>query len=82
MSFNYQIDKNLELSNKLFDYLISIDSSLKHNDNVSYIVISKENIKLNEANLTLAQSLVKKGKKIIKAIETGNKDNPWEFSSF
>ncbi len=75
-----QITKNLELSEKLLDYLSEYPSE-DEMKNVSYIIITKEDKELNEMNLSLVESLLKEGKRVIKAIQTNDKVTPWKFSA-
>jgi len=76
-----QINKNLKLSEKLLDYLSKNPHQI-NDENVSYIVLTKEDEELNKLNLGMAKSLVKEGKKVIKAIQTDKKSTPWKFSTF
>ena len=73
-----QVTKNLKLSEKLLEYLAN-NPNASSEKNVSYIVISKEDNELNKLNMNLARSLIKEGKRVIKATETGDKHNPWKF---
>ena len=80
MSTKLQIKKNLRLSEKLLDYLSKHPRNNKQ-ENISYIVFTKEDNELNKENLVMAKSLAKEGKRVVKAIETNNKSTPWEFAS-
>lgn len=80
MPTKLQIIKNLKLSQKLLDYL-SKNPQTKKKENVSYVVITQKDSELNKANLDVAQSLKKTGKKVVKAIETKNSSIPWKFAS-
>lgn len=80
MPTKIQIIKNLKLSQKLLDYL-SKTPQVKKRKNVSYIVITQKDPELNKANLDVAKSLKKKGKKVVKAIETKSSSTPWKFAS-
>lgn len=79
MPTKIQIIKNLKLSEKLLNYLS--ENPRENKENVSYIVITKNDSALNKANLSIAESIAKKGKKVVKAFETNNKLSPWKFSS-
>ena len=70
-----QIAKNLELSENLID-----NPSRESCQNASYIVVTRGDFALNKENLKLASSLKKQGKKVIKATETSDKHNPWNFA--
>ncbi len=75
-----QVTKNLKLSEKLLEYLTK-NPHASSEKNVSYIVISNEDSELNKLNMNLAQSLIKEGKKVIKALETKDDSMPWKFST-
>lgn len=77
MSKNLQVKKNLILIEKLFDYLAAKKKTSK--GGYSYVVFSKEDKALNKENEKLIAPLLKEGKKVIKATETGDKNNPWQF---
>lgn len=77
MPIKQQISKNLKLSEKLLNYLSKHPQNPK--DNISYIVITKEDKELSRANLGMVKSLIKEGKKVVKAIETNDKSTPWKF---
>jgi len=76
MSKKTQTTKNIELTQKLLDYL----SSNKIRKGYSFVVFSKDDQKLNKANEKLASDLQKKGTKIVKAKETDDKKDPWHLS--
>lgn len=80
MPTKLQIKNNLKLSEKLLDYLSKYPRNNKQK-NISYIIITKGDNKLNKENLVMAKSLVKEGKTVVKAIETSNKSTPWKFAS-
>lgn len=80
MSTKEQTDKNLQLSEELLEYLSKNPQKGKQ-ENFSYVVFTTDNKVLNKANLRLVTSLVKEGKKVIKATKTNDKKSPWEFSS-
>ncbi len=78
MSKNLQVKKNLALIEKLFDYLATKKKMSKGGH--SYVVFSKGDNALNKENEKLIEPLLKEGKKVIKATETGNVKSPWSFS--
>ena len=81
MSKKKQIEKNLELSNKLALYLMDNPQELKNvPSGAEYIVFSASDKKLNEENQTILDSLVKKGEKVVKAIQTKSKSRPWDLN--
>ncbi len=79
MPTKLQIAKNLELSERLLNYLSNNPQQVAY-ENVSYIVITKADEELNKINLSMIDSLVKEGKKVVKALETQDKTLPWKFS--
>lgn len=80
MPTKLQIKNNLKLSEKLLDYLSKYPRNNKQG-NISYIIITKEDSELNKENLVMAESLVREGKNVVKAIETNNRSTPWKFAS-
>ncbi len=75
MSSKIQTSKNILLTQKLLDYLQTVE----YKKGYSFVVFSKNDQELNNANRKLAEGLKKEGKKIIKAEETGNKKSPWHL---
>ncbi len=82
MTKNKQISKNIELSEKLANYLAShpIESEALPN-NASFVAFSKDDERLNEENIKLIRGLIEEGKNVIKALQTNDKNNPWIFSA-
>lgn len=81
MSKKQQIQKNIELSSKLADYLVSnpnIDNKLT--GPASYVVFSSTDNNLNTLNTKLITSLLNEGKKVVKAEETTSKKMPWRLT--
>lgn len=78
MPTKQQVSKNLKLTEKLLDYLAKNpgDSS----SNISYVMFSKDDEALNKANLKLVDSLLKEGKRVVKAEESNDKKLPWKFT--
>lgn len=81
MSKNKQIEKNLQLSGKLMEYLADnpSQSPTKKWGSVSFVVLTKNDDELNKLNSQLIDSLLDEGKKVVKAIQTLNKKQPWTF---
>jgi len=81
MSNKQQLEKNLQLSEKLMQYLADnpSDSPTDKLGSVSFVVFTKNDNTLNEANLKLIDSLHEEGKKVVKAIQTLDKKAPWQF---
>ncbi len=81
MSTKTQTEKNLKLSEKLADFLVShpeVSKTLP--DDASFVTFSAEDSQLNETNEKLIQELLEEGRHVVKAQETHNKQHPWEFS--
>jgi hypothetical protein len=81
MSTKTQAEKNLELSGKLADFLVSHpEVSKKLPDDASFVTFSAIDKNLNEVNKKLIKELLEEGKQVVKAQETNNEKQPWEFS--
>lgn len=81
MSIKTQAQKNLKLSEKLADFLVSHpDVSKTLPDDASFVTFSAEDTQLNKTNEELIKELLEEGKHVVKAQETHNKQHPWEFS--
>lgn len=81
MSKNKQIEKNLQLSGELMEYLADnpSQSPTKKWGSVSFVVLTKNDDKLNKFNSQLIDSLLDEGKKVVKAVQTSDKKHPWTF---
>lgn len=76
-----QIKKNFELSEKLAEFLAQNPQLIKkYPKDSSFVVFSSSDPSLNKINEKLADSLKKKGRKVIKAKKTGNVEEPWVFT--
>lgn len=82
MSDKIQLNKNVELSGKLADYLAKSSSVLKKYKNSSYVVFSEKDIELNKVNEKLAKVLHKEGNKVVKAIQPKTSKGDWTFEPF
>ena len=82
MSKHKQIEKNLQLSEKLMNYLADhpAESPTKKFGSVSFVILTKSDTELNRLNIQLIESLLSEGKKVVKALQTSDKNNPWTFS--
>ena len=81
MSTKTQAEKNLKLSGKLADFLVSHpEVSKKLPDEASFVTFSVDDKNLNEINKKLIKELLEEGKQVVKAQETNNEKQPWEFS--
>lgn len=82
MTKKKQAIKNLDLSQKLAEYIAANPDAIKKLPKKStFVVFSSADDLLNEENKKLIQSIIAEGKKVIKAIQTKDKLNPWKFSS-
>lgn len=80
MTKKTQVYKNIELSEKLANYLAESPSEVKKiRSNATYIPLSATDKELNKLNSKLADEALKEGKKVVMAEETGSKDKPWVF---
>jgi hypothetical protein len=81
MSTKTQAEKNLKLSGKLADFLVSHpEVSKKLPDEASFVTFSVDDENLNEINKKLIKELLEEGKQVVAAQETNNENHPWEFS--
>lgn len=81
MTKTKQLDKNIELSDKLAKFIIKHPQALRDiPDDASLIFFSASDQTLNKANEQLLASLKKSKQPIVRAQETGNKDAPWIFT--
>ena len=81
MSTKTQAEKNLKLSGKLADFLVSHpEVSKKLPDEASFVTFSVDDKNLNEVNKKLIKELLEEGKHVVAAQETNNEKHPWEFS--
>lgn len=78
MSKYIQINKNLKLSEKLANYITKNNITFPYKK-TSLIVFSKKDEELNKLNTELVGSLLKEGRKVLKAQEKNN--NTWEFTA-
>jgi Family of unknown function (DUF5647) len=81
MNTKTQAEKNLKLSEKLADFLVNHpEVSKKLPDDASFVTFSVGDKNLNEVNKKLIKELLEEGKRVVKAQETNNERQPWEFS--
>lgn len=80
MSNKDQAIKNMDLSQELAEFIAQNPKVVKNVPKSStYVAFSSSDEGLNKANEKLISSLVKEGKRVIKAIQTNDKFNPWKF---
>jgi len=72
-----QFKLNVNLSDRLANYLITQPDILKKYSGCSYIVFSYKNEELNKLNIKLIPGLKLEGKTVVRAQEPSNSDNPW-----
>lgn len=81
MTKKKQAIKNLDLSQKLAEYIADNPDSVKDlPEKSTFVVFSSVDEALNAQNQKLIKSVLAEGKKVIKAIQTKDKFNPWKFS--
>ena len=73
-----QIEENIQLSEKLANYLASNPKELaKTPDSASFVVFSASDKSLNKLNEKLAKTLTDQGKNVVRAEETRDSKRPW-----
>ena len=78
MSQKQQVTKNLDLSEKLADYLVQNPTAAsKLPKKASFVTFSAKDKELNEKNEEIVNKLNEQGKTVIKAQETNNDSRPW-----
>ncbi|MDP2671925.1 MAG: hypothetical protein Q8O68_00250 [Candidatus Daviesbacteria bacterium] len=80
MSKKQQLDKNMKLTVKLADFIAShpeVNKSIP--SGASIVPFSASDNVLNKMNENLIPGLKEEGKIVVKAKETKNKKEPWEF---
>ncbi|GHO85243.1 DUF5647 family protein [Dictyobacter formicarum] len=81
MSKQQQVEKNLELAEKLADYIVAHPEATGNlPKNVSYVAFSATDTTINQENEKLIEGLKKEGKTVIKAQETKDAENPWRLT--
>lgn len=76
-----QIEKNIQLSGELVEYLTQNPQVIrKMPAESSFVVFSAGDKKLNKLNQRLAKNLSKQGRKVVKAKETKSSKAPWAFT--
>jgi len=81
MSKAQQTKLNIDLSDKLANFLITQPRVLKKYASCSYVVFSSKNFELNKLNHHLIDELLLEGKGVVKAEETDNFTKPWIFTA-
>lgn len=77
MSNKIQTRKNIDLTHKFIDYLMSATRLPKLPRDVSFVPFSKEDKKLNEANEELLETLSKEDKPVARAEEPKSSNGNW-----
>lgn len=82
MTKKKQFIKNLDLSEKLANYIAKNPSEVKDfPSDASFVTFSSTDSDLNNANKKLLKSLKEEGRSVIKAQETQDKHIPWKFTA-
>lgn len=79
MSKKKQTEKNIDLTNKLIDYLVKGKNVPDLPQDVSFVPFSSSDKKLNNANQELLENLSQKDKPIVIANEPKSNKEPWEI---
>lgn len=77
MSKNKQTQKNIDLTQRLLDYLTAASKLPKLPKDVSFVPFSKKDDKLNRANEELLKMLSKEDKPVVKAQEPKTLKGNW-----
>jgi hypothetical protein len=81
MTKHDQVIKNLDLSEKLANFIAGNPKELKGlPEDASFVTFSSTDKNLNKTNKDLIKGLLEEGRKVIKAEETNDKRNPWKFT--
>lgn len=80
MSNKIQTSKNIELTGKLFDYLLKSGNFSGLPDNASVVPFSKTDKKLNRENERLVENLKEVGNPIVIAEEPKSKSDSWSLT--
>ncbi|OGE19674.1 hypothetical protein A3J19_02570 [Candidatus Daviesbacteria bacterium RIFCSPLOWO2_02_FULL_41_8] len=79
MSNKMQTSKNIDLTQKLIDYLVNGKNVPELPQDVSFVPFSKSDKKLNEANEELLENISKEDKPVAIAKEPQTKKDSWEI---
>ncbi len=77
MSNNVQALKNIDLTHKLIEFLVKGKNVPELPQDVSFVPFSKNDKKLNIANKTLLDDLIKNNKPVAKAEEPRTSKDSW-----
>lgn len=80
MSNKIQTEKNIDLSQKLIEYLVNGKNVPKLPQDVSFVPFSNTDKELNEANKELLESLSQQDKPLAIAEEPKNKKESWKIT--
>lgn len=79
MTKTQQVNENINLSQKLADFIAKNPKILNKYKGYSYVVFSSKDKTLNKMNNRVVEGLLEEGKSVVKAQETNDKKNPWVF---
>lgn len=79
MSKKMQTSKNIDLTQKLIEFLIKGKNVPELPQDVSFVPFSKSDKKLNTANEELLEDLYKKDKLVVRAEEPKNNKDAWQI---
>lgn len=79
MSTNKQTSKNIELTQKLIEYLVKGENVPELPEDVSFVPFSKTDEKLNKANTELLVSIYQEEKPVAIAEEPKSEKQSWNI---
>lgn len=77
MSNKIQTSKNIDLTQKLIEYLVNGKDVPELPNDVSFVPFSNTDKKLNQANEELLEKISRNEKPVVKAEEPKNKKDSW-----
>lgn len=80
MSNKMQTAKNIELTQKLIEYLLNGDDVPELPENVSYVPFSNKDKVLNKANEELLEVISQEGTYVVKAEEPSSSEKSWKIT--
>ena len=79
MSKDVQTKKNIDLTQRLIEYILKGKDVPELPQDVSFVPFSNDDNELNKANEELLESLSKEDKPVVKAEEPKNKKESWKI---
>ncbi len=79
MNKNVQTKKNIDLTQKLIEYILKGNDVPELPQDVSFVPFSKNDEELNKANQELLENLSKEDKPVVKAEEPKTNKESWKI---